>query len=184
MQRSSKYSLFALLPILLCLEIAVLLTGCGYHHPAEIRSDRAPLKLALVNWRNQTSELAIETELLQELNRWCSKASFISLTDAPEAEYILNGTIVALQSPGHTYSATDQAVELRALLTISYTLTDQQGKIIFKQPATVMTEDYPLGNDAIRTRDNRRKALGRIFRDLAEEIYMRILIAYEQEEKG
>ena len=44
-----------------------------------------------------------------------------------------------------------------------------------------MTEDYPLGTDAIRTGDNLRHALNLLFRDLAEEIYMRILIAYDQQ---
>lgn len=166
---------------LLFLGTALLLAGCGYRPPGEIRSDRPPLKLALSNWQNQTNELAIEAELLQELSRWCSKTSLIRLTGAPEAEYFLNGTIVSLTSLGHTYSATDQAVELRAGLTVSYTLTDRQGKVIFQEPASILTEDYPLGDDAIRTRDNRRKALDRIFRDLSEEIYMRLLIAFEQE---
>ncbi len=169
--------------MLCCLGLTLLLAGCGYHLPGQTGSDRPPMKLALANWQNQTSELAIETEMLQELSRWCSKASFITLTDDQNAGYILDGKIVSLRSPGHTYSATDKVVELRAELTVSYTLTDQQGKIIFQEPAAVMTENYPLGSDAIRTRDNLRHALNLIFRDLAEEIYMRILITYDQEGK-
>lgn len=183
MQRSTKTSSAALLSLLLWLGGALLLTGCGYHHPGAVRSDLPPMQLAISNWQNQTSELGIEAEFLQELTRWCSKASIISLTDAPDAQYRLDGTIVSLRSPGHTYSATDQAVELRAVLTVSYSLTDRQGKVIFQEPDSIMTEDYPVGSDAIRTRDNRRRALQRIFRDLSEEIYLRLLIVYDQEGK-
>lgn len=165
------------------LGIALLLTGCGYHLMGEASSDRPPMKLALANWRNQSSELAIGNDLRQELTRWCSKASFIDLTDAADADYILNGKIVSLANPGHTYNATDKVVELQAELTVSYSLTNRQGKVILKEPATMMTENYPLGADAIRTQDNLHQALHLIFRDLAEEIYMRILIVYDQEGK-
>ena len=184
MQRPSKIISPALRSALLGLGIALLLAGCGYRLPGQIRPDLPPMQLAISNWHNQTSELGLEAEFLQELTRWCSKASFITLTDGEAAEYRLDGTIVSLKNPGHTYSDTDQAVELRAALTVSYTLTDRQGKVIFQEPDTVMTEDYPVGSDAIQDRDNRRRALQRIFRDLAEEIYMRILIVYEQEKGG
>ena len=87
MQRSTKTSSAALLSLLLWLGSALLLTGCGYHHPGAVRSDLPPMQLAISNWQNQTSELGIEAEFLQELTRWCSKASIISLTDAPDAQY-------------------------------------------------------------------------------------------------
>lgn len=169
--------------VLCVLALALLLAGCGYHLTGQADSDRPPMRLALANWQNQTGELAIEAEMRQELTRWCSKASFIHLTDAAKAGYILQGEFVSLSNPGHTYNETDKVVELQAELAVSYTLTDQKGKVVFTEPATVMTEDYPLGSDAIRTRDNRRHALSVIFRDLAEEIYMRLLIVYDQQGK-
>ncbi|MEJ2689091.1 MAG: LPS assembly lipoprotein LptE [Deltaproteobacteria bacterium] len=181
MPRSLKKSYAPVLAVLCFLGLSLILAGCGYHLLGQVSSERPSMKLAIDIWQNQTSELAIETELLQEISRWASKASFISLTDDQDAEYILKGKIISLRSPGRTYNATDQVVELQAELTVSYTLIDRQGKIIFQEPSLAMTEDYPLGTDAIRTRDNLRHALNLLFRDLAEEIYMRILIAYDQQ---
>jgi outer membrane lipopolysaccharide assembly protein LptE/RlpB len=168
---------------LLVLATFLLLQGCGYHTPSSaIPADKHP-RLAIVNFQNHTGVIGLESDFLQELYRWFSQGAIMRLSDEAEADYILDGTLVSLRNVGQTYDAVERASELLAILRISYKLRDKKGKIFLQTDSIPYAETYEVGADAIRTRDNRRQALNRLFDDLAEDIYLQILMLYDEGEK-
>ena len=169
--------------LLLMLVLFLFVQGCGYHQPTATRTDGKQLKIAIANWHNQTGVLGLESDLLQALVAWFSKGNILRMSGNEEAEYFLNGTLLSLRSPGQSYSSIDQATQLQAQLRISYQLEDAEGNIVLQEPSSLRTETYSVGIDAIRTEDNRRKALDKLFDDIAEDIYLQILVLYDEGEK-
>ena len=103
---------------------------------------------------------------------------------APDGSAVsLEGTLLSLRSPGQSYTATDRATQLQARLRISYALKDTKGNILLQEKSTLWTETYAVGADAIRTEDNRRKALDKLLDDIAEDLYLQILVLYDEGEK-
>ena len=169
-------------PILLLL-LLLLLQGCGYHHPTAKRTEGKQLKISVANWKNETGVLGLESDLLQTLLAWFSKGTIIRLSEAKDAEYFLEGSLLSLRSPGQSYSSTDLATQLQAQLRISYQLKDTNGNIILEENSSLHTESYTAASDAIRTADNRRKALDKLFDDIGRDIYLQILVLYDEGEK-
>ena len=168
---------------ILMLTALLYLHGCGYHHPAAKRTNGRQLKIAVANWKNQTGVLGLESDLLQTLISWFSKGNIVRLSDSQEAEYFLDGTLLSLRSPGQSYSSTDLATQLQAQLRISYQLKDAKGNIILDENSFLRAEPYTVGTDAIRTADNRRKALNKLLDDIAKDIYLQILVLYDEGER-
>lgn len=161
----------------------LFLQGCGYHSPsAAIPAEKHP-RLAIINFQNHTGVIGLESDFLQELYRWFSQGAIMQLSDEPEADYILEGTLVSLRNIGQTYDAVERASELLAILRISYKLRDKKGKTFLQADSIPYAETYEVGADAIRTKDNQRQAINRLFDDLAEDIYLQILMLYDKGEK-
>lgn len=164
--------------LVLTLVLAVL-TGCGYQHPSAAigKSDTQGIHLFAGLWKNQTNQMGLEADLHRDLIAWLQRNSDITITAGTnQADFQLEGEILEINHPGQTYSTFTEAKELVVSLAVSYRLIDREdGAVLWQEPRIIRSEIYPIGDDAIRTRDNRAQALGRISDDLAEEIYLKIL---------
>jgi len=171
------------LRLLLLATLLIFLQACGYHHPGATRSDGKQLKIAVANWQNRTGVLGLESDQLQTMVRWFSKGNVFRLSDQQEADYFLTGTLESLRSPGQSYTSADRATQLQARMRVSYQLKDGKGNILLEEKSVLWTESYAVGGDAIRTEDNRRKALDKLLDDIAKDIYLQILVVYDAGDK-
>ncbi len=149
--------------------------GCGYQ-PSTILADRnSPMPIAVSLWENRTGELGLAAMLRQALVRRLQQVPAVRLVeDTDKAPFRLTGELVAMRREAVAYDAHDRARELRYTVTVTVHLL-REGKPVWRIDRYEMNETYPVGDDAVRTRSNRRLALERLCADLADDLVFRLM---------
>ncbi len=156
----------------------ILLSSCGYHHPAsQVPAGTSAFTIHAGTWENRTNEIALEALLLQETANWLQQSrSFRLERDPARADYLLAGTIEAINNPATAFNNSDRATTLNAWVKVSYRLIDRAtGKTLWEVRDTVRERSYPAGDNAVRNRSNKEDALAGIAAELAEQIYLRVI---------
>ena len=127
-------------------------------------------------WRNQTNELGLEAVVGQAVQDWLSESNRLRLTSSSsEAQYVLEGTIVAIDMPGLSYGTAEVASELRGQLTVSYTLKEKaSGKVLLNRQNVIKSKAFRVGADAPHHRTNKEAALAAMAEELGEDVYMNV----------
>ncbi len=156
----------------------LVLQGCGYHNPyvKNINSDKPATLIHMTVWTNQTNELGLESLIFQQTADWLQQSRHLRITrDKDQADYLLTGSILAVDYPATAFSVTDVATTLKAKVKTSYRLTDRAtGNTIWQVNDTLRQTDYSAGADAVRSQTSKKGALATIANELGEQIYLRI----------
>ena len=128
-------------------------------------------------WPNQTNELGLETTFYHALSDWLRKTKLITLTEnKADAEYVLTGKIVSVDYPEISYSSNSVANELRANLTVTFSLVEQStGKAVWQKNNYTLNETLSNVDSLTQLQANKKIALAEIADNLAEEIYLHII---------
>ncbi len=163
-----------LLPLWIVLFVS--LAACGYHNPYVYNGP--PKSIYIVDWKNRTSELGLNTTIYQSLVRWFQKSGSIAVTKTKEgADLILAGEIISISLPSRSYNANRSAAEVKLILTVRYILKDlASGKVLLEQPAEVWTENYLTSVVTTTTKANEKEALDKIIEDISQKIYQTALV--------
>ncbi len=156
----------------------LVMQGCGYHNPylKNTNSVKAAAVIYMTVWTNQTNELGLESLIFQKTADWLQQSRHLRITrDKDQADYLLTGSILAVDYPATAFSVTDVATILKARVRTSYSLTDRAtGKKIWQVNDTLRQTDYEAGSDAVRSQSSKRGALATIADELGEQIYLKI----------
>jgi hypothetical protein len=160
--------------------IVCLLGGCGYRilpRPVANSSGSEKFRLYAPQWENRTNELGLESSLNDALVNWFTESGHFAISQQREnADYVLNGEVISTEHPGSSYGAFDQATGLKAVIKVSYSLSDaHSGAVIFKEPLYVGETTYLVGADAVQTLALRKQALASMADEIGEEVYIRLL---------
>lgn len=163
--------------IVLLLISSQLLTACGYYNPYVASNSSKPITLHRSMWANKTNELGLETTFYRSLSDWLRKSKLITLTESEdESDYELKGKIVSVDYPEISYASNRVANELRANLTVSYTLTEKTTeKVVWEKTNYTLTETLTKVSNPSELQANKKAALAEISDNLAEEIYLYII---------
>lgn len=174
-----------LLMTIMCF-LTALSGSCGYYNPNMLPQDEQgpPINLYVPIWANNTNELGLESDVHNAISDWLIQSKRITLTNQNEAEYILSGSIRSVNYPGLSYSTTDQATALKAILTVSYTVKEKlSDKVIWERSSHVLEETYSVGSSTSQTDANKKAALETLTDDLAEQIYIRAFRALTKHQR-
>lgn len=152
---------------------ACILVSCGYHNPNVYNG---PHKVIYITeWKNNTSELGLDSKIYRSLTRWFQNSRSIStVREKTGADLILAGEIVSLELPSLSYGSNNIASEVKVRLRVRYVLKDlASNKILMEVPDQIWIEDYLVSNNSNVNQDNERKALETIINDLSQRIYQR-----------
>lgn len=158
--------------------VTVLLSGCGYHHPAsQVPTESGTFTLHAGTWENRTNEIALEGLLLQKTTDWLQQSRSIHLErDPTRAAYLLTGTIEAVNNPATAFNSSDRATTINAWVRVSYRLINRaSGKTVWEVRDTIRERTYSAGDNAVRHRSNKEEAMAGIAGELAEQIYLRVI---------
>lgn len=157
--------------------VALLLSSCGYHHPADRPTGSGTISIHAGTWENRTNEIALEGLLLQKTADWLQQSRSLRLEGDPaRADYLLSGTIEAVNNPATAFNSSDRATTLNTWVKVSYRLIDRaSGKTIREIKDTVRERSYLAGDNAVRNRTNKEEALAVIAAELAEQIYLLVI---------
>ncbi|NTV12573.1 MAG: hypothetical protein HGA96_01350 [Desulfobulbaceae bacterium] len=155
----------------------LFLTACGYHHPAVRPVASGAIAIHTTTWENRTNEIALEGVLLQKTADWLQQSRLFRIEADPNlADYLLSGTIEAVNFPVAAFNSSDRATILKAWVKVTYRVQEQAtGKVLWEISDMVRERNFLAGTDAVRNRTNREEALTVIADELAEQIYLKLI---------
>jgi len=157
--------------------LAITLNGCGYSNPyVQKQSPGTQARnLLITTWQNRTNELGLESEYFRLFNSWFKKSARINVVFNEEmADLKLAGEISAIELPGIFYGPSEEALEIKIKLTVSFTLSDiRSNSILWQERQYIVYEPFIIDPAGERSEFNKKRALLRIGDEIAEHIYLR-----------
>jgi outer membrane lipopolysaccharide assembly protein LptE/RlpB len=159
--------------------LSSLAVACGYHtagHAAAIPQDVRTI--AIPAFVNQTHTYKIEQMLTAAVVReMVTRTNYHVISRAgDDADATLRGTVLSTYTTPLTYdSTTGRAASVLVVISMSVSLQDKQGKVIYQNPSYLFREQYEVSRDPSSFFEEDTPALQRLSRDFAQTLVSNIL---------
>jgi outer membrane lipopolysaccharide assembly protein LptE/RlpB len=161
------------------LPLLLAAAGCGYHTAGRAAQLPENVKtIAVPAFVNQTRTYRIEQLLTSSVVReFTSRTHYHVLNDPSEAaDATLHGVVLSASSSPLTYnSATGQAASVLVVVSMSVSLTDRQGKVLYQNPTYLFREQYEVSQDVTSFFQEDSPAFRRLSQDFARTLVSNIL---------
>jgi outer membrane lipopolysaccharide assembly protein LptE/RlpB len=162
----------------LCL-LCLLTPGCGYHTAGKVVTIPENVRtIAIPTFVNQTHTYRIEQMLTAAVVREMITRThyhIINQTDA-DADATLKGTVLSTYTTPMTYdSQTGRAASVLVVISMSVSLKDKQGKVLYQNDAYLFREQYEVSRDPNSFFEEDTPAYQRLSRDFAQTLVSNIL---------
>ena len=166
---------FNLLIILSVSLLVVSLSGCGYRLAGRGALPGGIQTLSVQILENRSSQTGAEVLITNALISELSRRRQGSIVDAQDADANLSGVIDSLTWDTVTHKGLNIAAERRVYATVSLSLVDAKGDILWKRFGLKAEQAYAVveGNKPA-TEVNRRNAIRELSSRLAETVYRRL----------
>ncbi len=153
--------------------------GCGYHTANKVTTIPENVRtIAVPAFVNQTHTYRIEQMLTAAVVREMvlrTHYHIINQTDA-DADATLKGTVLSTYTTPMTYdSQTGHAASVLVVISMSVTLKDKQGKVLYQNPSYLFREQYEISSDPNSFFEEDTPAYQRLSRDFAQTLVSNIL---------
>lgn len=158
-----------------CLAVAHCWTGCGYQLAGRGELPGNIQSIAVRMLENRSSETGVETLITNALINELNQRRHGSVTAPDRADAVLAGTIDSLSWDTVAHRGVNTAAERKVYATISLTLTDRSGKVLWKRSGLSGSQAYSVvGDNKTATEINRRQAIAVLAEQVAENVYRRL----------
>jgi outer membrane lipopolysaccharide assembly protein LptE/RlpB len=167
------------LPVAVLLGSSLLVIGCGYHTaghstaiPEEVRT------IAIPAFVNQTHTYKIEQMLTAAVVREMTTRTHYHVVQDPaaDADATLRGSVLSAYTTPLTYdSTTGRAASVLVVISMSVSLADKTGKLLYRNPAYLFREQYEISRDPNSFFEEDTPALARLSREFAQTLVSNIL---------
>ncbi len=149
-----------------------LFSSCGYHFtgggdfPGDVNS------VFVQFFKNRTSETGIENIITNDLIYEITRMKKVSLVSEKKADAILSGVVDSMSIGTIAYQGVRSSLERRVVITVTLTLKDRDGKVLWSRKGISENEEYDvMASDKYTTETNRREAIKTLSKRLSEKIY-------------
>ena len=155
--------------------------GCGYHPAGRVNLLPADLRtLAVPAFVNQTQTYRIEQMLtsavVEELS---SRTRYRITTDTAAADAVLHGNVLSSYTSPLTYdSATGRAATVLVIVSMSVSLADRQGRVLYHNPAYSFREQYQVSREASSFFEEDSPAFQRLAHEFARSLVSNLLESF------
>ena len=159
--------------LILCL-LFLSMVGCGYHlagrgsFPSGINTVCIPI------FKNHTSQTGFENVFTNAIIYEFTRRGSVTIVPEEAAGAILRGAITSLSTETASHKQEYLASERRVRLLIALRLTGKDGAIIWSSDTIKGKEVYLVADAEQQTQKNKKAALERLSKQLAESIYNQI----------
>ncbi len=152
--------------------VVFLVSACGYRLRGheELRADLR--KVAVLPFTNNTYETLVENNLYDALVGEFARSKNLKVVAAADADLLINGTIVKIESSAISFSPNDKTYEYRVVMTIDVVITEVLSQEVFWQRSALQeVEEYKASEEPLMIDRRKQDALKRICHVLAENIH-------------
>jgi len=156
-----------------CLLIFLLLTlsACGYRFSGGGSLPGGAEVVAVGIFDNRSGETGVEgiisNDIIYEFTRSGKNFTYKS----EKADAILSGTVVSVTTNSISRDTVHSVLERRVTVVISLKLVDSVGAVTWQASGLSENEEYEVRADKATTEMNKREAISRLSRRLAEKVY-------------
>ncbi len=159
--------------------VLLLSTGCGYHTAGHVVQVPESIQtIAIPAFKNESTTYRIEQTLTAAVVReFSTRTRYQILHQASDdADATLQGTVLSTTATPLAYDTnTGRAASVLVVVSISVTLTDRHGKVLYENPAFLFREQYELSQDLTTFFQEDSPALGRLSRDFGRTLVSNLL---------
>ncbi len=157
--------------------LLVFLVGCGYHFkgkennlPKDIKSISIPI------FKNETTETNIENLFTNALIAQFVRSKEFKIVDVDKADAVIYGVLKEYHNDTLTYAGGGKVSQYRVRVVAEVSLVRRKtGEIIWKAKHLSEFEDYNASTNTIENEANKKKAITRLAKFMAEIIHDRML---------
>jgi outer membrane lipopolysaccharide assembly protein LptE/RlpB len=161
----------------------LLVTGCGYHtmgSAAHIPEDVHSIAVPFFENRTQFShtEVMLTEATVHELNTR-TKFRVLPREDTGDADAVLKGTVLSESIVPYTYNVTTgQSSSYMITLTASVSLTDRDGRVLYRHDGYTFHQQYEATSDLGTFVQEDSPAMTRLSRDFAQSLVSDMLESF------
>jgi outer membrane lipopolysaccharide assembly protein LptE/RlpB len=166
--------------IILALILILPVSGCGYRFaPVGETMDRKIKAVYIDTFRNHTSEAQVENYVRNAfINQFIRGNRFKSAYEKETSDAVLSGKIRGLSTSHVSYERNDTAREDTVVLSFDVEFKDSEGTILWAKKSLSGREAYRIDDNPAITSKNRKEALRKLSRDMAEKTYRDIMSGF------
>ena len=158
--------------LLLLLFSTTLPTACGYGLRGTRQLQGDYRTVAITPFVNRTYESLIENYIYNALVEEFARGRSLEVVRAPDADLLIKGTIVKVESYSISYSPDDKTYEYRTSLILDVEAVDAHTlKVVWSRNGMHEVEEYKASREPLEIDRNKQIALKRICTILAENIH-------------
>jgi outer membrane lipopolysaccharide assembly protein LptE/RlpB len=159
--------------------LLLLCTACGYHTAGHVVQVPESIQtIAIPAFKNDSNTDRIEQMLTAAVVReFTSRTRYKILHEASDdADATLLGTVLSTSAAPLAYDTnTGRAASVLVVVSISVTLTDRHGKVLYQNPRYLFREQYELSQDLTTFFQEDSPALHRLSRDFGRTLVSNLL---------
>lgn len=160
---------------IVCVLLSLLITGaCGYRFSGGGNLPEGIRTLSVGVFENQTKETGLEHSIANEVIHQFTRFGRVRLTDRDSAEAFLTGRIRSAGISTIAHKSAHVSAERRIRVVVIPTLSAPDGRIIWSNSPIVDDEAFFVGADHLQTELNKKSALAKLSKRIAERIYYQI----------
>jgi outer membrane lipopolysaccharide assembly protein LptE/RlpB len=171
------------LRLLAAAALPLLAAGCGYHtlgSAAHVPEDVYTIAVPFFENRTQFShtEVTLTQATVRELNTR-TKFRVLPREDAGDADAVLKGTVLSETIVPYTYNVTTgQSSSYMITLTASVSLTDRDGRVLYRHDGYTFHQQYEATSDLATFVQEDSPAMARLSRDFAQSLVSDMLESF------
>lgn len=159
--------------------LILLCTGCGYHTAGHVAQVPESIQtIAIPAFKNNSNTYRIEQMLTAAVVReFTTRTRYQILHQASDdADATLQGTVLSTSATPLAYDTnTGRAASVLVVVSISVTMTDRQGKVLYRNPQYLFREQYELSQDLTSFFQEDSPAMHRLSRDFGRTLVSNLL---------
>jgi outer membrane lipopolysaccharide assembly protein LptE/RlpB len=156
---------------------SMLGVSCGYHTAGHTNTIPESIQtIAIPAFVNQTPTYKIEQLLTASVVQEMITRTHYHIVSSGDADATLRGTVLSSSTSPLTYdSQTGRATSALVVISVSVSLTDRQGKVLYQNPSYVFREQYEVSQDLTTFFEQDSPAFRRLSHDFGQTLVSNIL---------
>lgn len=155
--------------------------ACGYHTAGHANLLPSDLRtIAIPAFVNQTQTYKIEQTLTSSVvQEFATRTNYHITQDPKSADATLRGVVLSTYTTPLTYDTkTGRASSVLVIVTMSVSLTDRDGRMLYQNPSYTFREQYQVSQELSSFFEEDSPAFGRLSRDFARTLVSNVLEAF------
>lgn len=154
--------------------IFMVIASCGYRFAGSGSLPAGINSIFIEIFDNRTSETGAENVFTNDLIYEITRNSKVKITDKHGADASISGVIKSMAVETISRREIYSALEKRVKVNVDITLTRSDGRILWAAKDLSANETFDILEDSLATEQNRRDAVSKLSKRLAEDIYNRM----------